>query len=65
MISNIIYILATLCLLIGSILTFNFEIADYFYTSGTSLFFVKSILCLVKEIQDKNKNQIYYEQLDY
>ena len=63
MISNIIYVLATSSLLIGSILSFDKEqIDDYFYLVGTSLFFIKSSLNLLSEIRKLNNKNIenYY-----
>ena len=57
MITNFIYILATSSLLIGSILSFSKdEISDYFYLIGTSLFFIKSSLCLIKDIKGHKKS---------
>ena len=46
MYSNIIYVLATLCLFIESLLTFERELPDYFYMTGTTLFLVKSLISL-------------------
>jgi hypothetical protein len=58
MITNLIYILATSSLLVGSILSFSKEeVSDYFYLSGTALFFIKSTLCLIKDLK-KNKKSI-------
>ena len=52
MYSNIIYISATTCLVIGSALSFNdTEISDYFFLIGSSLFLVKACLSLVEEIK--------------
>ena len=64
MFSNIIYVLATSCLLAGSSLTFYkaklnensenkdriYEAEDYLYLLGTLLFFIKSVSCLSIEI---------------
>lgn len=56
MFNNIIYVLATSSLLTGSILTFNKEeLPDYFYLIGTSLFFIKSSLCLIKDCNKSKK----------
>lgn len=58
MLNNIIYVLATSSLLTGSILTFDKELPDYFYLIGTSLFFIKSSLCLIKDC-NKSKKKHY------
>ena len=59
MFNNIIYVLATSSLLTGSILTFNKNIlSDYFYLIGTSLFFIKSSICLIEDYKNKNKKFI-------
>lgn len=51
--------MATTSLLIGSILTFNNEIPDYFYLIGTILFVINSCLHLI----DKSKeNQLYINE---
>ena len=61
--TNSIYILATSSLLTGSILTFDKdETADYFYLIGTSLFFIKSGICLVKEYF-KKEVRVYHQIL--
>tara|TARA_B110001469_G_C9568861_1_gene282075 strand:+ start:538 stop:726 length:189 start_codon:yes stop_codon:yes gene_type:complete len=55
MLDNIIYVLATLCLVIGSSLTFDKnQIADYFYLLGSTLFLIKASLSLVRDLR-KNK----------
>ena len=52
MYSNILYILATGLLFIGSCLSFEKDIdADYFFLIGSFLFFVKAIICLIEEIK--------------
>jgi hypothetical protein len=52
MYSNILYVSATTCLVIGSALSFNDkEVSDYFFLIGSSLFLVKACLCLAKEIK--------------
>ena len=61
--SNIIYILATGSLLIGSSLTFKYELPDYFYIFGTGLFFTKSLLDFIESIytsHNHNHNDGYY-----
>jgi hypothetical protein len=55
MLTNIIYVMATTSLLIGSILTFNNEIPDYFYLIGTILFVINSCLHL---IDNSKENQL-------
>lgn len=62
MYSNIIYVLATLCLFIGSLLTFERELPDYFYMTGTTLFLVKSLISLYYDIKNRNK-RIFYDEL--
>ena len=62
MISNIIYILATTCLFIGSVLTFKYELPDFFYLTGTSLFLLKSA-CLFENLNKKKQKSIYYDIL--
>ena len=59
MITNIIYVLATACLFIGSLMTFKNEIPDYFYMAGTSLLLVKSIICFIKYFDKKKKSGLY------
>lgn len=64
--SNIIYVLATGCLLTGTILTFNKdELSDYFYLSGTSLFVIKSIICFYNDLKvcvcKSNNHKSYYQ----
>jgi len=49
MITQILYIMATTSLLIGSVLTFNENLADYFYLVGTCLFVLNSILNFIKK----------------
>ena len=58
--TNTIYIMATGSLLTGSILTFDDnKVADYFYLIGTSLFFIKSGICLINECF-KKEVKIYH-----
>ena len=52
MLTNIIYVMATTSLLIGSILTFNNEIPDYFYLIGTILFVINSCLHLIENSKE-------------
>ena len=59
MFSHIIYILATGCLFVGSVLTFDKSLPDYFYMIGTTLFLIKSILCLFEEINKKKRRSLY------
>ena len=52
MLDNIIYVLATLCLVIGSSLTFDKnQIADYFYLLGSTLFLMKALMSFTKDIR--------------
>ena len=58
--SNIIYLLATSSLLMGSLMTFNKnDEPDYFYAIGTVLFFINSIERLISEIVDIKLNKKY------
>jgi len=60
MLSNILYISATSCFVIGSALAFDYkEPADYFYLIGSSLFLVKAVLSLVNEIRDIKSKSMY------
>lgn len=52
MLANLLYLSATACLLIGSALSFNSQdLASYFFLIGSSLFFLKSGICLFNEIK--------------
>lgn len=60
MLSNILYVTATSCLVIGSALTFNYkETPDYFYLVGSSLFLIKAILSLVNETRSIKSKSVY------
>ena len=59
MYSHILYILATGCLFVGSVLTFDKSLPDCFYMAGTSLFLIKSIMCFFEEINNKKKRSLY------
>jgi len=59
MISNIVYVLATLCLLIGSSLTFDKNLPDYFFLIGTILFFINSCIRLIDEIKKPKPQPLY------
>ena len=62
MFSSIIYVMATGCLFVGSILTYNNELPDYFYMAGTSLFLLKSIITLfssIKEYRRRNYEMVF------
>ena len=62
MILNILYILATSSLLIGSALTFDpDELADYFYLVGTSLFFLKASVVLIYSLKNQKNTRSYYD----
>lgn len=64
MYSLLIYVLATSCLLIGSILTYNNNLSDYFYVSGSGLFFLRSVFEFISRISRINKQKykgIIYE----
>jgi len=59
MFDNIIYILATLCLFIGSSLSFNKnDIPSYFFVIGSGLFLVKSIISFIKDYKKSNYDLI-------
>jgi hypothetical protein len=63
-VNNIIYILATGSLLTGSILSFEYELPDYFFIVGSSLFLFKALLSLFMEIYIKNyKKYTNYEDI--
>ena len=67
MYSLLIYVLATSCLLTGSILTYNNNLSDYFYISGSGLFFLRSIFELfnkINKINKINKTKYHYLNLD-
>ena len=64
MFSSIIYVLATLSLTIGSVLTFNSNLPDYFFLAGTSLFFLNSIIKLVDNIIEYRKRYLYAPVFD-
>lgn len=61
MFSAIIYVLATTSLFVGSVLTFENELPDYFYMVGTSLFLINSVLSLFEAIDTYNHRD--YEPL--
>ena len=67
MLTNIIYVLATACLFTGTSMTYdNSETSDNFYLVGTSLFLIKSLICLIKDISkylEKNLDDDEYEEL--
>ena len=52
MLTDIIYVMATTSLLIGSILTFNNQIPDYFYLIGTILFVINSCLHFIRNSKE-------------
>lgn len=53
--SNIIYVLATTFLFIGSILSFDKTYtADYFYMLGTTLFLIKSLMSLYEYYRNEH-----------
>jgi hypothetical protein len=51
MFSAIIYVLATTSLFIGSTLTFQNDLPDYFYIVGTGLFLLNSIINLCDAVE--------------
>lgn len=57
MFSNIIYVLATGSLFVGSVLTFEKELPDYFYMTGTSLFLLKAFIGLGTDIKNYEQNK--------
>ena len=57
MFSNIIYVLATGSLFVGSVLTFEKELPDYFYMTGTSLFLLKALIGLGTDIKNYEQNK--------
>ena len=66
MINNIIYLLATISLLIGSILSFNNNHGDYFYLIGTILFVINSLFRLLENMENKkNINNSLFNNYEY
>ena len=63
MFTNIIYVLATSSLFIGSVLTFNKELPDYFYMVGTSLFLVKALISFGTDINNYNYKDYEYDRI--
>ena len=57
-VSNSIYVLATGSLLIGSSLTFETKLPDYFYLVGSSLFFIKALLSFIDSCNTYNRNEM-------
>ena len=57
-VSNSIYVLATGSLLIGSSLTFETKLPDYFYLVGSSLFFVTALLSFSNIFFRYNRNEM-------
>ena len=54
--------MATGSLFVGSILTYNNELPDYFYMAGTSLFLLKAIITLfssIKEYRRRNYDMVF------
>lgn len=51
----LLYVLATGLLLIGSSMDFKGETPDYFFISGTALFFLKALIYLGKSLRKKNE----------
>ena len=65
---NIIYVLATLNLLLGSVLSFNNNFSDYFFIIGSSLFFLKAFICLFNEAKNSKKDdysEFFNSNIDY
>ena len=56
MLKDLIYIFATISLLIGSALSFKKNLPDYFFLIGSSLFVINSLL---NYIQKKKEVDIY------
>jgi hypothetical protein len=63
-ISALIYLMATISLLIGTLLNFDERnLSDYFYLSGTSLFVLNSIINLNNSYKQYYKNYEYLSPL--
>lgn len=54
---NIIYVLATIILLTGNVLSFKKELSNYFFFIGYCLFCIHACMNLLCEIRDKMKAQ--------
>jgi hypothetical protein len=60
MITNLIYLAATICLCIGSMLEFDSNsLRNYFFVGGSSLFVIKSLMTLITEVCEKNNKYQY------
>jgi hypothetical protein len=59
MFQPIIYLLATTSLLIGSILTFDNSLPDYFYLIGTILFVLNSMIHFKQQYYKHKRNLDY------
>lgn len=58
-ITNVLYVLATGCLMTGSILDFSSnDLSSYFFLIGSTLFFVKSLLSFCSYILDSKKIEL-------
>ena len=59
-----VYLMATISLLIGTILTFNRdELSNYFYLVGTSLFVLNSAINFNNKHKEYRKNRDFYPPL--
>ena len=59
MYTNIIYVLATGSLFVGSVLTFENALPDYFYMVGTSLFLIKALISFATDIKNYGNSKNY------
>lgn len=56
--------MALLCLLIGSTLTFEYKLPDYFFVTGYSLLIFKAVLSLIYDIKTYFKQKNYDRVFD-
>ena len=61
---NVLYVLATGCLMTGSIMDFNHnDLPSYFFVIGSTLFFVKSLLSFCSYIIHSRYNKELTEKI--
>ena len=58
-ITNVLYVLATGCLMTGSVLDFSHnDLSSYFFLIGSTLFFIKSLMSFCSYILDSKKKEL-------
>lgn len=55
--------MATSLLLIGSCLSFEKNLPDYFFVAGTAMFFINSVICLIDKIKKYKEYESFYTDL--